>query len=81
MAVAGFEPTSLDYEPNKLPDYSIPQGARALARGSPFEALIVQLTLSKKGFEPLHINALQPKCNVSTNSTTLMFYLLLDLNQ
>jgi hypothetical protein len=25
MAAVGFEPTSLDYEPNKLPDYSIPQ--------------------------------------------------------
>lgn len=30
------------------------------------------MVLSKKGFEPLHINALQPKCSVSTNSTTLI---------
>lgn len=25
MAEVGFEPTLLDYEPNELPDYSIPQ--------------------------------------------------------
>ena len=28
LAGVGFEPTSLDYEPNKLPDYSIPHATR-----------------------------------------------------